>query len=162
MPRRDTFVSEIAIDLVNPFEATYDESLQIQLRRNAQEQIHIQRVGVSDERTCDRTTGDGLHHRCLDVEKVHGIQEVAQILDDACSDLEHAPTVWTDDEIDVALPIANLLIGKSVPLVRQWTQRLRKQTRLLDTHRELASLGLEQHPFGADHIPDIPRLEVVV
>ena len=49
-----------------------------------------------------------------------------------------------------------------MPLVGQRPQRLRQQPQLLDTHRQLAGLRLEQLPFGAEHIADIPCLELVV
>jgi hypothetical protein len=48
---------------------------------------------MRDERPRDRAAGDRLHHRRLDFEEVHRVEEVAQILDDARARLEHLRTL---------------------------------------------------------------------
>ncbi len=144
VPRRDAFVAEVAVDLVHALEAADDQPLQVQLRRDAQVQIHVERVVMRDERPRHRAAGDRLHHRRLDFEEVHRIEEVAQVLHDARARLEHLRALRADDQVDVALAIAHLLVGQPVPLVGQRPQRLHQQPQLLGAHRELAGLGLEQ------------------
>jgi hypothetical protein len=53
-------------------------------------------------------------------------------------------------------------LGQPVPLVRQRPQRLDEQSQLLGAHRQLAGLGLEQRSFCAEHVADVPALELVV
>ena len=60
--RRDAFVAEIAIDLVDALQAAHHQALQIQLRRDAQIQIDIERVVVRDERPRRRAAVEGLQH----------------------------------------------------------------------------------------------------
>ena len=52
VPRRQAFVAEHAGDLEHAVEAADDEPLQVELRRDAQEEVHVERVVVRDERTC--------------------------------------------------------------------------------------------------------------
>ena len=66
--RGDPLVTEIAIDLVDPLEAADDQPLQVQLGRDPQEQRHVERVVMRDERPRERATGNRLHHRRLDFE----------------------------------------------------------------------------------------------
>ena len=66
---RDPFVAEIAIDFVDPVQAADNQPLQIQLRRDAQIQIHIERVVMRDERARRRASIDRLHHRRFDFYK---------------------------------------------------------------------------------------------
>ena len=74
---RDPLVAEVAVDLVDPLEAADDQPLQIQLRRDAQEELHVERVVVRHERPRQRAAGDRLHHRRLDFEIAARVQEPA-------------------------------------------------------------------------------------
>ena len=67
--RREPLVAEVAIDLVDPLDAADHQPLQIQLRRDAQVQIDIERVVVRDERPRRRAAIERLHHRRLDFDK---------------------------------------------------------------------------------------------
>ena len=49
--------------------------------------------------------------------------------DDAAARLEHAPRVGVDDEIEVALAVADLDVGQPVPLLRQRQQALGEEVR---------------------------------
>ena len=62
----DALVAEVAIDLVDAVEAADDEALEIELRRDAQEEIHIEGVVVGPEGPRRGTAGDLLHHRRFD------------------------------------------------------------------------------------------------
>ncbi len=67
-----------------------------------------------------------------------------------------------DDQVDVALPVARLGVGKPVPFVRQRPQRLGKQPQRRHPHRQLPGLGAEQHAGRADEVADVPALEGLV
>jgi hypothetical protein len=56
---RHAFVAEVAVDLEHAVEAADDQALQVQLRRDAQEHLHVQRIVVGDERLGRRAAGDG-------------------------------------------------------------------------------------------------------
>ena len=50
VPRRHALVAEVAVDLVDALEAADDQALEVQLRRDAQEQVEVERVVVGHER----------------------------------------------------------------------------------------------------------------
>jgi len=54
-------VPEIPVDLEDPFESADGEALQIELRRDTQVEIHVERVVMRHERTRDSRAGD----RCI-------------------------------------------------------------------------------------------------
>ena len=68
-PPPQPFVAEVAIDFVHPVKSAHGQSLQIQLRRDAQKQIHVERVVMRDKRPRHRPARDGLHHRRFHFDK---------------------------------------------------------------------------------------------
>ena len=52
--RRDPFVAEVAVDLVDPLEAADHQPLQVQLGRDAQVEVDVERVVVRHERAAPR------------------------------------------------------------------------------------------------------------
>ena len=67
---RDPFVAEVAIDLEDALKPADHQPLEIKLGRDAQEEIHIERVVMSDERPRGRAAGHRMHHRRLDFHEV--------------------------------------------------------------------------------------------
>ena len=156
------FVAEVAVDFVDALEAADDEALQIQLRRDPQVHVHIERIVMRDEGLGRGAAGNRLHHGRLDFEEVERIQVTAQEADDPGAGHEDIAARFVDNEVNIALPIARLGVGQAVPLVRQRPQRLHQQAQAVDAHRQLVGLGAKQHPAGADDVADIPALEGVV
>ena len=160
--RREPFVAEVPVDLVDTLETADHQSFQVELRRDAQVHVDAERVVMRDERPGHRTARDRLHHRCLDLKEAPCIEHVTQETHEGCALLEHRTAVLVHDQIDIALPIARLGICKAMPLVGQRLQRLHQQTQSVHAHRQLAGLGAEQHALGAEDVADIPAFEIVV
>src|ERR1700688_3720312 len=59
--RRNSFIAEIAIDLVNAVKTSDGQSFQIELRGDAQVKVHVQRVVMGYEWTGGSAAGDGMH-----------------------------------------------------------------------------------------------------
>ena len=137
--RRDPLVPEVAVDLEHPLDAADRQPLQIQLRRDAHVQPHVERVVMRDERPRQRAAGDRLHHRRLDLEEPAGDQELADRRDDAAAHLEHAPRVGVDDQIEIALAVADLDVLQPVPLLRQRQQALGEKLERRRPDRELVA-----------------------
>ena len=127
MLRRDSLVPEVAVDLVDPGEPADDEALEIQLRRDAQGEVEVQRVVVRPEGPGGRSPRERLHHRRLHLDEAAPVEEAADEGDDLRPDLEGAPGFRRDDEIDVTLPIFPLDIREAVPLVGKRAERLRQK-----------------------------------
>ena len=61
----NAFVAEVAIDLKDLAHTAHHESLQIELWRNAQKELHIKGIVRRHKRTRRRAAGDRLHHGSL-------------------------------------------------------------------------------------------------
>ena len=79
---RDALVAEDPADLVDAVEAAHDQPLEVELRRDAQVEVHVERVVVGHERPRRRAAGDRLHHRRLDLEEAARVEERADRLDE--------------------------------------------------------------------------------
>ena len=77
VPGADAFVAEVAVDLVDALEAADDQALEVQLRRDAQEQVEVQRVVVRGERLGGGAADDVMHHRRLDFEEAARVEPAA-------------------------------------------------------------------------------------
>ncbi len=113
---RDPLVAKVAVDLVDPLQAADDETLEVELRCDAEEEVDVESVVVRDEWTRRGAAGDGLHHRRLHFDEAMAVEPVADVLHDLGPRHERLLHVIVDDEIDVALPVALLHVGESVPL----------------------------------------------
>ena len=157
--RRDPLVAEVTVDLVDAFDAADGQPLEVELRRDPQEQLHVERVVMGHERPRQRAAGDRLHHRRLDFEVAARVQESPDVRQHAAADLEHAPRVGIDDEIEVALPVADLDVAQPVPLLRQRQEALGQELELRDVDRQLVGPRPEQVALDADEVAEVEQLE---
>ena len=127
--RRDALIPEVTIDLEHPFDSAHGQPLEVQLRRDAQEQLHVERVVMRDERPGQRAAGERLHHRRLDLEEAMAGEEVAHRGHRPAADFEHPAHVRVDDEIQIALPIADLHVLETMPLLGQRDEALGQERR---------------------------------
>ncbi len=153
---RKPFVAEVAVDLVDALKAADREALQVKLRRNAQVHVEIQGVMVSNERFRRGTAGNHLHHGCFHFHEAALVHVLADEGDDLGATLKHLPGIRVHDQVDVALPIAELLIGQTVVFVRQRSQRLGQQPRLFHVDIQIALTGFMQGAPGGHDITEIP------
>ena len=160
--RREALVAEVAIDLVDPLHPADHQPLQIQLRRDAQVQVDIERVVVRDERPRRRAAVQRLHHRRLDFDEAARLELPPQRRDDPRARHEHLAHFGIRDQIEIALAVARLDVLQPVPLLGHGEQRLREELELLRVHAQLAGARAEQVAFHADDVADIDQLEQLV
>ena len=127
MLRRDPLVPEVAVDFEHLLQPADRKPLQIQLRRNAQVKIHVERVVVRDERPRNRASRDRLHHRRLHLQVASRGHELADGRDDPAARFEHAPGVGIDTQVQITLPVPDLDVGEPVPLFGQRQQAFREE-----------------------------------
>ena len=157
--RRDPLVPEVAVDLVHALEPAHDEPLQIELRRDPQKELHVERVVVRDERTRQRAARDRLHHRSFDFEVAAGVQEAADRGEHLTAHLENPPGVRVHDQVEVTLPVPDFHVAQSVPLLGQRHEALDEELEARSKYRELVRPGPEQLAPDADEVPEIEQLE---
>ena len=155
--RRDAFVPEVARDLVDPLDASDRQPLQVQLGRDPEVQIHVERVVMRDKRTRHRTAGDRLHDRSLDFEIAALVEESPDGRNRPPPNLEHTPRLRVHDQIEIPLPVANLDICQPVPLLRQRQVALAEKFEPARPDRQLVGLGPEQMTRDADVVTEVEQ-----
>ncbi len=148
-------VAEDAADLEDPVDPADHEPLEVELQRDAQRHVEVERVEVRRERSCSRASVHRLQHRGLDLDEVVGVQHVAHRAHDRGPVADHAPAVGVDDQVDVAPADPQLRVGEAVVLVGQWTQRLAGQHPLLREHAELAATAADDLAGDADVVAEV-------
>ena len=123
MPGGDALISEVSVDLVDPFESADQKPLEVQFGRDAEIQVHVQRVVMGPERPCRCAARNGLHHRRLDFEITPRIQKIADGLHDPGTQDKDLLDVGIDDQIDISLTVAEFHIGKAMPFFGKRSKR---------------------------------------
>src|SRR5262249_11185876 len=150
-------VPEVPVDLEHLLHAADRQPLEVQLGRDAEIEVHVERVVVCDERTRDGAAGDRLHHRRLDLEIPACDHELADRRDDAAARLEHAARLRVHGKIEVALAVANLDVREAVPLLGQRQHALRQEVQARRPDGELVRLGAEEASLDADPVAEIEQ-----
>ena len=158
----NTFVTEVTVDLEYPFKAADHQPFQIQLRRDAQIHIQIERIMMGDKRTRGSAAGDHLHHRGFHFHKAARNHELTHGGEDLRTHLEGVARLFVGNQIQIALTIARFLILQAVKLVRQRAQCLGQQAQLGTVNGEFAGLGFKQLTAGGDDVAEIPFLKLFV
>src|SRR4029079_19274526 len=73
--------------------------------------------------------------------------------------LEHLARVFVDDQIEVALAVADLHVLQPVPLLRQRDEALGQELQLRRPDRQLVGLGAEEMPRRPDEVTEVEQLE---
>src|SRR5207245_3578135 len=118
----DVLVAAVAIDLVDALETTHHQPLQVELGGDPEKQVHVERVVVSDEWSCDRPAGDGLHHRGFDFDVTAGVEEAAHRLDDPRALHKYFAHLGIHGHVEVALAVTQLYVGAAAPLFGEQEQ----------------------------------------
>ena len=157
-----TLVTEYTADLVYTLHTADDQSLQVQLQRDTKLNILIQRIVMCLERSCRSTAGIGYQHRCLHLDKVASVKEIADLLDDLGALDKGLFNLRIHDQIHVTLTIAGICICQTVEFLRKGLQTLGQQSDLLYMNRSLSCLCLEYLTFNTDDITDIIFLKICI
>ena len=123
----DALVAEVAVDLEDPLDSADGGALEVELRGNAQVELHVKRIHVRGERPRGRPAVQHLQHRSFDLEKTTVVQRGPQRPIDRGPDLHGSARLGPDDQIDIALTDARLF--------RQWLVRDRQRPQRLRGNR---------------------------
>ena len=155
-------VAENAADLVHALQTADDQALEVQLGGDAHIHINVERIVMRDERPRVRAARDGAEHGRLDLHEAEVVEVAAQERHKFRADLKVALALGIDDEVHVALTVAQLLILQTVEFFGQRPQGLREQRDLLGADAHLAALGAEHLAAHTDDVADVVLLEAVV
>ncbi len=130
----------------------------MQLRRDAQLQIQVERVVMRDERARRGAAGLRLQNRRLDLHEAFAVQELADRADDQAARAEKVADVLIGDQIQMALAVADFNVGKAVPFFRQRQERLGQQSPGRHFKRLFPALGGEERAFGFEHVAEVDEV----
>ena len=145
--RVGALVAEVAVDLEDSFDSADHRALEEQFGGDAQEQFHVERVGVRDERAGGGAAVHRLQHRCFDLEEAVFGESLAQGRHRLRAGDNVLAGLVSHDEIEVALANPRLFVQFGVE-VRQRQQRLRRHLPFGHEDRQFAALG--RNDFALD------------
>ena len=116
---RDALVAEVLADLVDTLQAADDEPLEVELGRDPQVEIGVELVRVRDERMCEGAAVARLEDGRLDLDEAGVVQVAPDGRDDPRSRREVLPRLVAHQQVEVALPVAELGILEPVERVGQ-------------------------------------------
>ena len=153
-------VAENAADFVDAVEPAHQAALQVQLGGDAQVAFLVERVEVGDEGLGVGAAHDLLQDRGLDFQEVEAVHVGAAGGDDLRAVDEDLLDVGVHHEVNVALAIAGLLVGKAVELFGQGADRLRQKGEAVDGDGKLAALGTHHRALHADPVAHVEILHL--
>ncbi len=138
----DALVTELTADLVHSLQTADHQLLQVQLGGDAHEHVQTEVIVVRHEGLGCGSTGDDVHHGSLDFEEVALVQEGADVVHNLGTDGEDAGSLGVQDQIQITLTVADLLVLQSSVGLGKHVKTRRQQSDLLREDGELALLGL--------------------
>ena len=126
---------------IDALQAADHQALQIQLGRDAQVKIDIERVVMRDEGPRRGAAVNGLQHRRLHFQEAARFQLAAQRRDDLRARDEHLADFGIGDQIEITLAVARLDIFQAMPLFRHREQRLGEEIQMFDVDAQLVRSG---------------------
>ena len=160
--RGKPLIAKVAVDLVDALQPAHHQPLQIQLRRDAQVEIDIERIVVRHERARRGAAIKRLHHRRFHFDETPRFELPPQRRDDPRARHEHLAHFGVRDQIQIPLPVARLHVLQPVPLLGHRQQRLREELELLRVNAQFARAGAEKVALHAHDIAHIEQLEELV
>ena len=152
---RDALVAEVLADLVHLLETADDQALQVELGRDAQVVVRVERVPVGDERLGKRAAVPRLQDRRLHLDEAPAVERAADRRDDARADERDLARVLVHQQVEVALPIALLDVGETVERVGKRRVDAREHLERVDLERRLASSRLRRRADDADDVAEM-------
>ena len=138
---RDALVAEVLAELVDALEPADDQPLEVELGRDAEIEVAVELVVVRDERTRERAAVARLQHRRLDLDEALAVEVGADGGDDARPEHEVGARLLVDEQVEVALAVAELDVREPVEGVRQRLRVAREHLDRVGEERRLAAAG---------------------
>ena len=162
VPHADAFVAVAPVDLEHALKSAHDQSLEVQLGRDAQKHFLIERVMVRLERLGVGAARNRVKHRRFDFQKLVGHHELAQAAHRLAARHKTLARRLVGDQVHIALAVFDFLVGHAMKLVRQRAQAFGDEAQAGGVDRQLACFGFEQRAFSGHDVAQVPVFEGVV
>jgi hypothetical protein len=158
---RDALVAEVLADLVDALEPADDQSLQVELVGDPQEEVAVERVVVGHEGARERAAVERLEDRRLDLEEAALVEPAPDRPHDLGPQDEQLARLLVREQIDLPMPVSGLDVLDSVVLLRHRPQRLGQQRPVGDQQAQLAASSLEGGPVHPENVAEVERDEAL-
>ena len=156
-------VAEVAAELIDTGEAAHDEALEVQFVGDSQVEVDVEGVVVRHKGPCGGAAGNALQHGSVHLEVALLVEVVAHLVDNLRSLHKRLAHLRIDNEVDIALAVAQLgvaegVVDHAVLLFhdRQGAQTLAEHLEALHMDGSLTHLG-DKHI--ARHADDVANVE---
>ena len=162
VPGRHALIAEVAVDLEDLVGQPGDKrTLEVQLGRNAQVHVELERVVVCLEGLRRCAAIDRMQHRGFNFHETFVFHEAADAGDDLRALLEAELRILVGQDIKMALAVAQLDVGETMPFFRHRQQRFGQHGDLMGVDREFAALGAPDLTGHADDVTEIDQRQQV-
>ena len=117
MPGRESLIAEITIDLEHFLQTADGEALKIEFRGHPEIHLHIKRVVMRNKGPRRGTTGNGMQHWRLNLNKLPLNQKLPNTLNRRRTDTKDLTCLGVHDKVNITLAVAHLLIDQTMILV---------------------------------------------
>ena len=163
------FVAEIFCHLINAVETADDKALQIKFVSNSEVECTVESLMMGRERAGESTPINGLKYGCFHLEEFVLIEKSSKRRGNLRSLTEDIPNFRIHYQIEMALAVALLLIGKGVecrPIflftAGKRTDAFRQHSQFRHIDGNLASLGGKDVSLCSHNVAYIEELEHLV
>src|SRR5277367_4618287 len=129
----------------------------MQLGRDPEIELDIERVMMGDKRLRRGAARDGVQHRCLKFEITVLDEATAQRRDNPAAPAQRLAALRVHDQIEIALAVAQLDIGETMIFLGKRTQGLRQDRDGASVNGQLATRGAANGSLYPDQIADIEQ-----
>jgi hypothetical protein len=158
----DPLVTKVLAELVDLLDPADDQALQVELRRDSQIEVAIERVVVGGEGPGQRPSVQRLEDRSLDLHEVTRIEPAADLGDRAGPLQEELAGLLVRHQVELPPPVAGLNVLEAVEFLGRRPKALGEQLPRVGSDRELAALGGEDRPLDPDDVPDVEGKQALV
>ena len=127
----------------------------MQLQRDAEEHVAVERIVVRLKRTRVAAAGNLLQHGGLDIDEATLIEQATNGGDDLRTGSKNGAHLGIGDQVHVPLPVANLHVLQAMPFLGQRAQRFRQQPKRMHFERDLAPFGAKNRACHPDDIASV-------
>ena len=152
-------VAEVLAQFVDLLDPADHAPLEVQLGRDPQVELTIERVVVGRERSGECAPIERLEDRCLHFEEAPLVEVSPDRRDRPGPDLEHAPRLFVGDQVQLAPAVAGLDVLESVELVGRWPERLGQHLPLRCLEREFPPSGRDRPAGYPDEVAEVDQVE---
>ena len=154
----DAFVAVDAAELVDALDAADQEPLEVELERDAHEEVDVERVVMGFEGPGCGAAGDRMERGAFDFDELAAMERFADRADDFGAVQEARHDAVAIHQIEVPHAMAELGIGEAVMLFGRRGEALGEDREVLGEDRELAGFGAAELAVDADDVAQVEAL----